>query len=85
MAKENKRRGKRKLKVKRIIALFIIIIIIIISIFGIKKFFSFTKQALTYKYYYLSSNTNTVTIYKFDKEKKIMSEADDIYRGKKIK
>ena len=85
MTKRTRGRVKRKLKVKRIIALFVIIAMIFVAVFGLKKVFNFTKEKITYKDYYLSSNTNTVTIYTFDEENEIMSESDTIYRGKKIK
>lgn len=85
MTKRTRGRVRRKLKVKRIIALFVIIVIIVMAIFGLKKALNFTKEKITYKDYYLSSNTNTVTIYTFDEENEIMSETDNIYRGKKIK
>ena len=49
------------------------------------KLIEFSKKKVIYNEYYLSSNTNKVIIYSYDKAEKIMSEADSLYRGTKVK
>lgn len=83
MSKKNRTRGRRKLKIGKIISLIVIVATMIV---GAKIILKFTKEAIIiYKDFYLSSNTNTVNIYKYDEETKTMSEIDSIYRGKKVK
>ena len=77
-----KKKKKRKLKVKRIIiALILLIAIIIVLIKGV----SFTKDKLIVKEYYLSSDTNSIPIYSYDKEQNTMNETKKIPRGTKVK
>lgn len=77
-----KKKKKRKLKVKRIIiALILLVAIIIVLIKGV----SFTKDKLIVKEYYLSSDTNSIPIYSYDKEQNTMNETKKIPRGTKVK
>ena len=77
-----KKKKKRKLKVERIIiALILLIAIIIVLIKGV----SFTKDKLIVKEYYLSSDTNSIPIYSYDKEQNTMNETKKIPRGTKVK
>ena len=77
-----KRKKKRKLKVERIIiALILLVAIIIVLIKGV----SFTKDKLIVKEYYLSSDTNSIPIYSYDKEQNTMNETKKIPRGTKVK
>ena len=77
-----KKKKKRKLKVGRIIiALILLIAIIIVLIKGV----SFTKDKLIVKEYYLSSDTNSIPIYSYDKEQNTMNETKKIPRGTKVK
>ena len=73
---------KKKLKIKNILIAVVILVTIIICI---PKVINFSKNLVTYNNYYLSSHTNTVTIYTFDEEENIMTEEDNVYRGKKVK
>ena len=77
-----KKKKKRKLKVKRII---IALILLIAIIFVLIKGVSFTKDKLIVKEYYLSSDTNSIPIYSYDKEQNTMNETKKIPRGTKVK
>lgn len=81
MTKRNRRRGRKKINVKRIV---LVIILLIMVVFGIKIGFSLIKEEVIFKDFYLSSDTNKIALYTYDKEDKIMSEIDTIYRGTKI-
>ena len=75
----NKRRKKRKLKLGRmIVSLLIIALIVVVILFLIKG-----MKRVTSKTAYLSSDTNTVTIYTFD-EKENLKE-DSMPRGTEVK
>lgn len=77
-----KKKKKRKLKVKRII---IALILLVAIIFVLIKGVSFTKDKLIVKEYYLSSDTNSIPIYSYDKEQNTMNETKKIPRGTKVK
>lgn len=77
-----KKKKKRKLKVKRII---IALILLVAIIFVLIKCVSFTKDKLIVKEYYLSSDTNSIPIYSYDKEQNTMNETKKIPRGTKVK
>ena len=77
-----KRKKKRKLKVERII---IALILLVAIIFVLIKCVSFTKDKLIVKEYYLSSDTNSIPIYSYDKEQNTMNETKKIPRGTKVK
>lgn len=77
-----KKKKKRKLKVERII---IALILLVAIIFVLIKGVSFTKDKLIVKEYYLSSDTNSIPIYSYDKEQNTMNETKKIPRGTKVK
>ena len=77
-----KKKKKRKLKVERII---IALILLVAIIFALIKGVSFTKDKLIVKEYYLSSDTNSIPIYSYDKEQNTMNETKKIPRGTKVK
>lgn len=77
-----KKKKKRKLKVGRII---IALILLVAIIFALIKGVSFTKDKLIVKEYYLSSETNSIPIYSYDKEQNTMNETKKIPRGTKVK
>ena len=77
-----KKKKKRKLKVGRII---IALILLVAIIFVLIKGISFTKDKLIVKEYYLSSDTNSIPIYSYDKEQNTMNETKKIPRGTKVK
>ena len=77
-----KKKKKRKLKVERIIIALILLVAIIIVLI---KCVSFTKDKLIVKEYYLSSDTNSIPIYSYDKEQNTMNETKKIPRGTKVK
>lgn len=77
-----KKKKKRKLKVGRII---IALILLVAIIFALIKGVSFTKDKLIVKEYYLSSDTNSIPIYSYDKEQNTMNETKKIPRGTKVK
>lgn len=77
-----KKKKKRKLKVGRII---IALILLVAIIFVLIKGVSFTKDKLIVKEYYLSSDTNSIPIYSYDKEQNTMNETKKIPRGTKVK
>lgn len=77
-----KKKKKRKLKVERII---IALILLVAIIFVLIKCVSFTKDKLIVKEYYLSSDTNSIPIYSYDKEQNTMNETKKIPRGTKVK
>ena len=77
-----KKKKKRKLKVGRII---IALILLVAIIFVLIKCVSFTKDKLIVKEYYLSSGTNSIPIYSYDKEQNTMNETKKIPRGTKVK
>ena len=77
-----KKKKKRKLKVRRII---IALILLVAIIFVLIKGVSFTKDKLIVKEYYLSSDTNSIPIYSYDKEQNTMNETKKIPRGTKVK
>ena len=79
MAKRNKHRSKKKLNIKRI---FIVLLLMLAIIVTIKFLLNFTKEQIIFNDFYLSSETNQISIYTFDEETKTMSEIDKLYRGK---
>lgn len=82
MDKGNKKRGRRKLRTKRVV---LAALILFVFIFGIFLLFNSTKETIIYKDYFISSDTNQVILYTFDKENEVMSDIDEIYRGTKVK
>lgn len=81
MVKRNNRRSKRRLKIKNIVFGLLLLIAFLLAI---KFILNFIKETVVFKDFYISSNTNVVTLYAFDEEEKIMSEIDKIYRGTKV-
>ena len=81
MAKRNKYRRKKRLNIKRVVMAIILLIVIVL---GVIALLNFTKETITFNDFYLSSDTNTTTIYKYDEENKIMTEVDSMKRGTKI-
>jgi len=82
MVRRNNKKNKRKLNIKRVV---IALIILVVAIVGIKLAFDFTTKAIVFKDFYLSSDTNEITLFVYDEEDNIMSEIDTIYRGTKVK
>ena len=82
MDKRDKRKGRKKLKYKRII---LVIVILLVIILGTPSIINLTKETITYQDYFLASGTNQITVYTFDKENEIMTDTDTIYRGTKVK
>ena len=82
MYKRYKYRKKKKLNIKRIL---LVLVILIIVFLGIKTVLNLTKEVIVFNDFYLSSDTNQITIYTFDEENQIMTEIDAMYRGTKIK
>ena len=76
------RKKKKKLNIKKIL---VAIIILIIGIITIIKTTNFTKKVIIFNDYYISSDTNKITLYTYDEETKIMTDIDTIYRGTKVK
>ena len=76
------KRVKKKLKIDRIIKLFIFLFVII---YGIPQIIKFTESKIVNSEYYVASNTNVVPIYTYDEENNMMNKEKDIYRGLKIK
>lgn len=78
----NKRRKKRKLKLKRIIAVIAILITVgVIIFFAIK---GLKKVVIPLKDMYVASNTNTVLTYILD-ENDNLKESETLVRGTKVK
>ena len=82
MAQRNKRRSKKKLNIKKLL-LFIIVMLIVV--FLITKGINFTAKVIIFQDYYISSDTNEVTLYEYDEESQIMTDVNKIYRGIKVK
>jgi len=82
MDKRNKRKGRRKLNIKRVL---LAMIILFVLVFGIYIIIDFTKESIVFKDFYISSDTNKVTLYTFDEENEIMTDIETIYRGTKVK
>ena len=77
-----KKKKKRNLKVGRII---IALILLVAIIFVLIKGVSFTKDKLIVKEYNLSSDTKSITIYRYDKEQNTINKKKKIPRGTKVK
>ena len=82
MAKRNKYRRKKRVKIKSV---FFAIIFLIVILFGIKLALDFTKETIIFNDFYLSSDDNQISIYTFDEENKVMTETDKMYRGTEVK
>ena len=82
MAKKNRNRKRKKINLK---ILLIVILLVIITIIAVPKIANFSRNKIVYNDYYLSSDTNKVTVYSYDKESEIMSEKEMLYRGAKVK
>lgn len=65
--------------------LLLFIIIMLIVVFLITKGINFTAKAIIFQDYYISSDTNEVTLYEYDEESQIMTDVNKIYRGTKVK
>ncbi len=74
----NKKRGKRKLKVGRIVLAILILIIIIVGIILIVKKTNVITLKMTG---YLASDISTVTLYTYDKENNSLQESKNVARG----
>ena len=57
----------------------------LIVVFLVVKGISFVAKAIIFQDYYISSDTNEVTLYEYDKENQIMTDVNKIYRGTKVK
>ena len=82
MAQINNRKRKKRLNIKKLL-LFVIIMLIVV--FLITKGINFTAKAIIFQDYYISSDTNEVTLYEYDEESQIMTDVNKIYRGTKVK
>ena len=82
MGRKNNKRSKKKLNIKRVV---IAIVILLTIMLGIKIVLDLTKEVVVFKDFYLSSDTNQITLYTFDEENEIMTEIDTMYRGNKVK
>lgn len=82
MVKRNNSRRKKRINIKKVL---IAIIILALVGLGIYKTLDFTTKTIIFNDYYISSNTNQVTLYQYDEENKIMTDIDNIYRGTKVK
>ena len=81
MTQRNRRR-RRKLNIKRLLLLIIILISLLFAIF---KLITYTSNKTVFKNYYVASDTQSVSIYTYDKDKKSIKEAETIYRGLGLK
>lgn len=82
MIKKRTKKRKTKLNIKRVILALIVLLLIIVSVITI---YNVAKQKIIFKDFYLSSDTNKITLFVYDEEKKIMTEIENIYRGIKVK
>ena len=81
MAQRNKKRSKKRLKIKNILIALVVLVLIVI---GIVKLLTYATKTISFNNYYISSDTNKVSLYQYDEENKIMKEEDTIYRGTSI-
>ena len=84
MNQKNNKRNKKKLKIKNILVALSLLILIVLIIFGLSKILSKAKEVIIFKDYYLSSDSNEITLYTFDEENEIMTELEQIYRGTQV-
>ena len=84
MNQKNNKRNKKKLKIKNILVVLSLLILIVLIIFGLSKILSKAKEVIIFKDYYLSSDSNEITLYTFDEENEIMTELEQIYRGTQV-
>lgn len=84
MNQKNNKRNKKKLKIKNILIALSLLILIVLIIFGLSKILSKAKEVIIFKDYYLSSDSNEITLYTFDEENEIMTELEQIYRGTQV-
>ena len=82
MAQRNKGRSKKKLKLGSIMIALVLLIMVILLVPNI---INFSKEVMVYNDFYLSSDTNIITIYTFNEEEEIMTETDTVYRGTEVK
>lgn len=81
MTRNNNKKRKTRLNIKRVI---IALILLFVILFAIWKTLNFTAVAVIYEDYYLASDTNIVVLYTYDEENNIMSDIDEITRGTKV-
>lgn len=84
MVKKNELRRNKKINIKRLLIAILIVAIIIIIGLGIFKLLTNATKSIIYNDYYISSDTNQVTLYTYDEESKMMIDNNDIYRGTKV-
>ena len=84
MVKKNEFRRNKKINIKRLLIAILIVAIIIIIGLGIFKLLTNATKSIIYNDYYISSDTNQVTLYTYDEESKMMIDNNDIYRGTKV-
>jgi hypothetical protein len=77
----NKRKKNKKLNYKKV---FIAVMILIAIPLFISTSLKFINKKIEYKDYFVASNTNEVTLYTYDEENGVMTDADVIYRGEKV-
>jgi len=82
MVKRNNSRRKKRINIKKVLIAFIILALVG---FGIYKTLDFTTKVIKFNDYYISSDTNQVTLYIYDEESEIMTNIDMIYRGTQVK
>ena len=82
MTQKNKYRGKKRLNIKRVL---LALIILVSTIFTASKLINKTTMAVVLNDYYISSDNNEITLYKYDSENEIMTDTSTIYRGTKVK
>ena len=76
-------RKKKKLKIGRIL---IALIVLGCLIFGLYKGINFTREKIVIKNYYLASDTNTIPVYTYNEESKLIEKSTDkVYRGTLVK
>jgi len=63
----------------------IALVLLIMVILLVPNIINFSKEVMVYNDFYLSSDTNIITIYTFNEEEEIMTETDTVYRGTEVK
>lgn len=81
MAQKNIKRRKKRLKIKSIL---IALVVLLVVGFGIVKALNFTTKLITFNEYFISSDSNEISLYTYDEENEIMTDIDKIYRGTKV-
>jgi len=80
--KTKKRKIRRKIKIKNTL---VAVVILLLGITCISKILGAVSNFASFDNYYIASDINKISLYTYDKEQKVMSEIDTIYRGTKVK